>query len=256
MQRLAKPHASPGSQRVAQDRCTAIRRGSRRRSALDRLDPGFSTLRPGSLARKSPQKAHVDDDSTQPLNHLRSRARKLGLAIRKQRASRTSSEPLYRLLDRESGVVVRGDLPLVDVSTELLWIVRQRRRAVEQPGSELRAEYCPLCATRRIGYFRYCRTCGRDYEAGPWPEPPPDTRSDVLWLHDATAPGRSSQSAFETVALQRQQAPTTAPASLPLEAPGRLPSSEGRSIKLRRWLRLAGIGVRKRYRDGSQARGS
>jgi hypothetical protein len=126
--------------------------------------------------------------------------------------------------------VIRGDLPLVDISTELFWIVRQRRLAVEQPGAELPTEYCPTCATRRIAYFRYCRTCGRDYEAGLWPEPPLDTRSDVLWLHEVTAPERSSQSAFETLALQTQQASMTVPASSPREA-------TGKPQEVKRWYR-------------------
>jgi hypothetical protein len=172
----------------------------------------------------------VNDDPTQQLKHLRSRARKLGIAIRKQPASRRTPGELYRLLDRESGELVRGDLPLVDVSTELFWIVRKRRQAVEEPGAELRPEYCPSCATRRIAYFRYCRTCGRDYEAGQTPTPRLDTRSDVLWLHEVTALEGSSRSASETVALPAQQPLISAPSSLPLEA-------TGQPKETRRWYR-------------------
>ncbi len=126
----------------------------------------------------------MDNESVETLRHLRAQARRLGIAIRKERSSPPAG-PLYRLLDRESGDVIRRHVPLVDVSTELFWIVRERRRALAQPRAEVHVQLCPSCQTPRLASFRYCRTCGLDYE----PVRPPhlDTRSDVLWLQEPPA---------------------------------------------------------------------
>ena len=173
----------------------------------------------------------MDDDSTQQLKYLRPRARKIGIAIRKQRVTRKSPEPLYRLLDRQSAAVIRGDVPLIDISTELFWIIRERRRALERPGAELIHEVCPSCATPRVGFFRYCKTCGLDYEAGQAPVPGADAGGEVLWLREATALQRASPSALQPVALATQQASTSIPASSPIGATGELQAT-------RRWYRF------------------
>jgi len=157
----------------------------------------------------------VDDDPTQQLKYLRPRARKIGIAIRKQRSSRNSTESLYRLLDSDSAAVIRRDVPLIDISTELFWIIRERRRALERPAAKPIDEVCPSCATPRIGFFRYCKTCGLDYEAGPTPVPGVAVGGEFLWLHEATGPQRPSRSALQPVALATHQASMSESASSP-----------------------------------------
>jgi hypothetical protein len=158
----------------------------------------------------------VEDDPTQQLKYLRPRARKIGIVIRKQRASRSSTEPLYRLLDRDNAAVVRRDVALIDISTELFWITRERRRALERPAAEPIEEVCPSCATPRIAFFRYCKTCGLDYEAGRTPVPGVDGGGEFLWLRDATALQRPSRVASQPVALATHHASTSESASSPL----------------------------------------
>ena len=161
-------------------------------------------------------KAPLDDESAQDLRQVRARAQKLGIAIRKQRPSRRAAGPLYRLLDRHSGELIRADLLLVDVPTELFWIVRERRRALEQPVVPAPGGVCPSCSTPRIGFFRYCKSCGLDYEAERVAAPPLDTRDDdILWLHDATAAPRPEPAVVPRSALL--PAAPAAPAEVPAD---------------------------------------
>lgn len=155
----------------------------------------------------------VDDDPIQQLNDLRPRARRMGIAIRKQRPTRASDPPLYRLLNRESGDLIRRDLALVDVPTELFWIIRDQRRALNDPSAELPEDDCPSCRSRRVGFFRFCTTCGFDYEAERIPAPRLDTRTDVFWLQEPAAILGPAASPSEQVALPGNQAPRTLPVS-------------------------------------------
>ena len=142
--------------------------------------------RRGRGKRHFSHKAPVDDDSIQQLKHLRPQARRSGSRIRKQRPARRSGETLYRLLDRQNGEVIRRDVALVDVPTELFWILRDQRRALRSPVS-LPEDHCPSCGEQRMGFFRYCRACGFDYEPEHIPMPGLDTRTDVLWLQEPAA---------------------------------------------------------------------
>lgn len=123
----------------------------------------------------------MGDEAVALLRHLRSQARKLGLAIRTQTAARTSGSRAYALIDRESGRVVKADLPnLVEVQTQLWWIVRNRKR--EQSSllvNEVRQELCPTCGTPRVAFFALCLSCGLDYEATR--APTPDNEPKPRW---------------------------------------------------------------------------
>jgi hypothetical protein len=115
------------------------------------------------------QKTSVEEDPIQKLRYVRRRARRIGIAIRKQRATRGSWAPLYRLLDRDTGEVIRRDLRLDDVPKELSSIIRHRGRAGLRPAAESPDERCPSCRARRTGFLRYCTFCGFDFHPRPRP---------------------------------------------------------------------------------------
>jgi len=110
----------------------------------------------------------VGPESVHDINRLRAQARKLGVAIRTQRAPGVSGSRAYRLVDRETGHVFRADLSdLTDVQRQLWWILRKRRRSLASPLSldDMPAEQCPACGRPRVAFFRLCLSCGLDYEA-------------------------------------------------------------------------------------------
>ena len=103
-------------------------------------------------------------ESNSDLKRLRTQARKLDIAIRAQRASRPSQPRAYRLIDRATGREIQANLGLDELSTRLWWITRDRHRAESGP-VQTHSEACPSCGTSRIGSFRWCTSCGHDYEA-------------------------------------------------------------------------------------------
>ena len=103
-------------------------------------------------------------ESNSDLKRLRTQARKLDITIRAQRASGPSQPPAYRLIDRGTGREIQGNLGLDELSTRLWWIARDRHRAESGP-VQTHSEACPSCGTSRIGSFRWCTSCGHDYEA-------------------------------------------------------------------------------------------
>ncbi len=112
---------------------------------------------------------HVGSDSGGELHNVRSQARRLGLSIRTQRASRGSDVRTFAIVDRETGTVVDAGLQdLSDIQARLWWIVHRRRTALSglPPTGDVPEELCPSCGTRRASFFRWCLSCGRDYEAG------------------------------------------------------------------------------------------
>jgi len=147
----------------------------------------------------------VEDGSVDQMRRLRSEARKSGLAIRTQRATRTRVSRAYDVIDRETGSVLCADIrTLVDVKTELWWIVRRRKQALSSPHpvNEAPEELCPACGTPRIAFFRLCSSCGLDYEPtrAPAPEFAPRLRS-------IGAGGVSSRSVTEAHLRQREVSP-------------------------------------------------
>ena len=136
----------------------------------------------------------VENNSTAPTPHLRSKARKLGFTIRQQRGSRAAGSPLFSVIDRETGQVIDTDILPVDLRARLWSIVRDRRRARENPGVvfELPEELCPSCGSQRLSFFRFCRTCGLDFEATI--KPPPVRAPEVSWLPERGASDASPSS--------------------------------------------------------------
>ena len=122
-----------------------------------------------------PRHSSVADGPDRELARIRSRVRHLGLTIRSRAATRGSPQRVYSVLDRATGqVVCSGVADLVELKTRLWWILRQRRLGSDQgaapdPAATLR---CPSCGTPRDGFFRYCRSCGYDWEVG-HPSTPP-----------------------------------------------------------------------------------
>jgi hypothetical protein len=107
-------------------------------------------------------------ESKAEINRLRRSAARLGLGIRTQPRSGTSDVRCYSLVDRETGGIVHTDLRgLGEVQERLWWIVRERRNGSihQDRPKEASAERCPSCGTLRVAQFRWCLTCGRDYEA-------------------------------------------------------------------------------------------
>ena len=110
----------------------------------------------------------MERESVDDMRRLRVQARRLGLAIRAERASRGSDQRTYRVIDSESGQVIGAGLHgTFDVREQLWWIIRERRGARSTPGAvtDPPTESCPACGTPRVGFFRLCLSCGLDYEA-------------------------------------------------------------------------------------------
>ena len=103
-------------------------------------------------------------ESNSDMKRLRSQARKLDITIRAQRTSSPSQPRAYRLIDRATGTEIQANVGLDELSTQLWWITRDRHRAERGP-VPTQSEACPSCGTARIGSFRWCTSCGHDYEA-------------------------------------------------------------------------------------------
>ena len=143
--------------------------------------------------------------SSVEIRRLRSQARKLGLTVRAQRATRGSDARAYSLIDLETGQPVSTDLQdPVDIRARLWWIVRERTQGGRPTtngaaGHRSATEHCRLCGTVRSDYFRFCRSCGLDLEADRDPTPltavrpvaPPagDGTRRMITVAPATSPG-------------------------------------------------------------------
>jgi hypothetical protein len=94
------------------------------------------------------------------IKQLRRRARALGISIRTKRASKSRPTPAYDLIETASGRLLSGGLSrLVDIEEHL------ESAAVDRRDGDARGEVCPACATPRVAFFRWCQSCGRDFEA-------------------------------------------------------------------------------------------
>jgi hypothetical protein len=89
------------------------------------------------------------------IKQLRLRAKVLGISIRARRASQAKPVPAYDLIDSASGRVLYARLSLADVELSL---ARTQER-------------CSSCGTPRLATFRWCRSCGGDFE--PFKAAPP-----------------------------------------------------------------------------------
>jgi hypothetical protein len=105
---------------------------------------------------------------------MRSEAGRIGIAIRTRRPHGTTKRRTYSLIDRSTGTVLFENVDgLVDLETRLARIAWERELASARglPAKEAPAQSCPTCATKRTGRFRWCRSCGFDYEATVHQEP-------------------------------------------------------------------------------------
>lgn len=119
------------------------------------------------------------------ISRLRRRASAIGITIRTHRRNGTSEQRAYSLVDRVSGRVLYGEIAtLMDVDAVLSRIVWDRQRPdADAPSTTTVRAFCPMCGTPRVGQFRWCRSCGHDFEASShvavsWPPfrlPEPET---------------------------------------------------------------------------------
>ena len=101
------------------------------------------------------------------LVRIRSRARKHGLGIRTRRASRALGARAFSVIDHETGRLICSDVrDLDELTNRLWWIIRQRQsdRRYASEIEEVPREVCPRCDTPRVGHFKFCRSCGLDFE--------------------------------------------------------------------------------------------
>jgi hypothetical protein len=108
----------------------------------------------------------VGGESKVEIDRLRARAGSMGITIRTQRAKKPSDRRAYSLIDRATGKVLHDDVAgLIDLEARLVGITWDRQLArADTPPATSSASVCPSCGTRRIGQFRWCRSCGRDFE--------------------------------------------------------------------------------------------
>ena len=100
--------------------------------------------------------------STADIKKLRRRARALGLSIRTRSAPKLQATRSYDLVEIASGSVLFGNLSgLEDIDEILNSVASDRPSGDEHDG----AESCPVCDTPRVAFFRWCQSCGRDFEA-------------------------------------------------------------------------------------------
>src|SRR3954453_2970682 len=90
----------------------------------------------------------------------------MGISIKTQRAKGTSRQRAYSLIERSTGRVLYHDIDgLIDLEAVLSRIVWDRQLArADGPPASATSRSCPSCGTPRIGQFRFCRSCGRDFE--------------------------------------------------------------------------------------------
>src|SRR6266850_8376645 len=108
----------------------------------------------------------VTEDPARQMKRIRSGARKYGLTIKTGRVARGSDHRAYSVLDAATGETLCSNVPDLDeLRVQLWWVIRQRRRGDQTGDSgEVAREECPKCGTLRVGSFRFCRSCGMDFE--------------------------------------------------------------------------------------------
>jgi hypothetical protein len=119
--------------------------------------------------------AHVGVEPKGAINRLRSRARRMGIAIRTARPHGSAKGQTFSLVDRKTGTILVADVDgLVELERRLALIGQERGLAQARllPEIHAPAEFCWICSTRRVGRFRWCRSCGFDFELAVHGQPP------------------------------------------------------------------------------------
>lgn len=114
------------------------------------------------------------------ITELRRQGRTLGIAIRANRVSKASPERTYRLIDAVSGTTLSAQVALGDVESELSSFAIKRANA----RGVIARERCARCGRPRVATFRWCTSCGEDFE--PYkrdvrPTPSSDTSSNEVF---------------------------------------------------------------------------
>ena len=73
-----------------------------------------------------------------------------------------SGERNYNLVELDGGKVLVADITGLTSLERRLWLIARERR---QPVGVIRPELCAACGTPRVAFFRWCQTCGRDFES-------------------------------------------------------------------------------------------
>ena len=112
---------------------------------------------------------------------------------------------MYAVIERDGGRVVAADIAGPAALEHRLWLIaRDRRLSIEpQPSRN-----CPQCGAARVANFRWCQSCGTDFE--PW-RAEPATAPSPAPMPTPTA----SLSPARTATLERPVAtmPVTEPAT-------------------------------------------
>lgn len=129
---------------------------------------GRAEVRGGPPRPAGTAKAPRRPDAASPpdrLTTLRRQAKDAGLSINSRPDPRGGDARRYSLVERATKAVVARGIPDLDtLATELTSRIRERTDQGRVVAHEDLGEKCPDCGTRRIGAFRYCRSCGRDFE--------------------------------------------------------------------------------------------
>lgn len=122
----------------------------------------------------------------------------MGVSIRTQRGTRAAGERAYSVVDREGGRVLVSDVVGLAALERRLWMIARDRR---RPTADVPTERCPGCGTPRVAFFRWCQTCGRDFEAGHLAVPLVDPGRRAKIATARTMPARHAASPVATFTL-------------------------------------------------------
>ena len=137
----------------------------------------------------------------------------MGLTIRTQRGTLPTGDRAYSVVERDSGRVLVVDVKGLDALERRLWIIARDRR---QPVADVEATPCPACGTPRVAFFRWCQTCGRDFEPGLEPRMPAHVSQAQAQVSVPRIEGTASAS--HAMSSARPAAPT---ATFTLAAPAK-----------------------------------
>ncbi|MDQ3128345.1 MAG: hypothetical protein M3Q66_07840 [Chloroflexota bacterium] len=104
------------------------------------------------------------DQADSTLTNLRSALRSAGLEVRSRRLANGRT---YSVRDKASGeVLIRGLTDLDELRNRVWWLLRTRR--LRAAGTQAVAvpvrPSCTACGLARVGAFRFCQSCGFDFE--------------------------------------------------------------------------------------------
>jgi len=102
--------------------------------------------------------------SSADIKQLRRHARSLGLSIRTRRASKSQPTRAYDLIEVKSGRVVHSRLTSPEEIEAVLRSIVAKPTTGGVAHDDGHTQRCPTCGTVRLGFFRWCQSCGHDFE--------------------------------------------------------------------------------------------